>query len=144
MNEDIKYLITDLADVWSGIISPIKRVLDTIGVTTHTIKLKEVLDEVHEIMPYVDCTDVPDYALTLLDSLDLPSNPKYGLELSTAAVYYLEAFFFFYGKQDKESAIMCLGVVDDIPEWRVIYGKQTLLEIKEEAKKLRQQINTTC
>ena len=100
-----------------------------------------MLQEAWDLLLYVDCTDVPDYALTQLDSLNLPVVPKYGMEPATAGVYFLEALFYYYGKHDLDAANSCLEVVLRIPEWRVIYGKQTLIEIKEEAEKMKTEIN---
>lgn len=138
MSDSIKEIISDIFDLWSEVssINP-QEVYKAVNTQN---KLRDVLKEVSELLPYIDSVHVPDYALLLLESLGLKPDSEYGYELATAAVYFNKALF-YNAKGDADSALSCLQVVAEIPEWRVIYGKKTLLDIKEEAKKLKTEIN---
>ena len=91
----------------------------------------------------LDCKDNPDICkdgLKILDSIGVGSNPGFGKEIIGASVYYMKALF-YQALSDDTMAKYCLNVVEEIPQWYVIYGRDTLLDIKEEARKLRRQID---
>lgn len=132
MFESVKDFITEISESYSDI-SNIKRVV-RFGESLHVTKdVVDTLKEVNELLPYIDCSDVPDYALTLLNSLNLPERPKYGMEIATAAVYLFMGYFYM-GKEDYDKARYCTEVVEHIPY--VIYGKESLQEIKTCAARL--------
>jgi len=97
---------------------------------------KVVIEKVNELLPYADVPYVPETALEMLDLLNLPPSPEYGKELTTGAVYLLKAYFHL-ARGDKYMASSCINSVINIPKYRVIYGKKTLLEIQEEATRLK-------
>lgn len=78
-------------------------------------------------------------ALCLLDSIGASSKPAFSEECLTAGVYYLKALF-LAAQNDNDSAIYCLNVVDDIPLWRTLFGRETLKDIKEQAKLLKYEL----
>lgn len=129
MLESIKDFLTDVYESYSDI----KPWLKVGQAAVISINIAETLTEVNELLPYTDCSEVPDYALTKLDSLNLPEKPKYGMEIATAAVY-LYMGYFYLGKKDYTSARHCSEVVERIPNR---FGNASLREIKEFALRLK-------
>lgn len=78
-------------------------------------------------------------ALRILETIGARANPKYGHEIISAAVFYYKALASFNLDRTNDS-IAYLDVVEKIPSWYVIYGRSTLNDIKEEARKLKFQI----
>lgn len=93
---------------------------------------KVVIEEVGKLLPYADVPGVPENAIRMLDTLNLPLSPKYGEELTTAAVLLLKAYFHL-ARDDEFMASICIEAILNIPKWRVLYGRKTLDEIMEEA-----------
>lgn len=75
-------------------------------------------------------------AIRVLDTIGARANPQYGHEIISATVFYYKGMAEF-NLGNEESALFYLSLVEGIPSWRVLYGRSTLLEIKEEARKLK-------
>ena len=96
-------------------------------------RVKRVLDEVQELLPYLDVSDVPETVLTMLDTLNLSPSPTHGKENLTAYVYLIKAFCHYY-RGDSFMSNRCVLIVEDVPEWKVLINKKKLVEIKEIAR----------
>lgn len=78
-------------------------------------------------------------ALRILDTIGARSNPEYGHEIISAAVFYYKALA-SYNLDRVDDSIFYLDIVEKIPSWYVISGRSTLNDIKEESRKLKYQI----
>lgn len=75
-------------------------------------------------------------ALRILDTIGTRSNPSYGHEILSAAVFYYKGIAAYNLGRDKDAKFY-LDIVDNIPSWYVVFGRSTLKDIKEEARKLK-------
>lgn len=94
-----------------------------------TKKLKEAVNLI-----YHDSEE----AIRILDTIGARPNPK-GNEIIRAAVYFYKGVA-SYDLGRERDAIYYLSLVEKIPSWYVVMGKSTLMDIKEEAKKLKYKI----
>lgn len=95
-----------------------------------TKKLKEAVNLI-----YHDSEE----AIRILDTIGARPNPQYGNEIVSAAVYFYKGVA-SYDLGRERDAIYYLSLVEKIPSWYVVMGKSTLMDIKEEAKKLKYKI----
>lgn len=78
-------------------------------------------------------------AIRELDCIGARSKPAYGHEIISAIVFYLKGLA-ESNMGNKDSAIFYLDIVDGISSTFVFKGRRTLLEIKEDARKLKFQL----
>lgn len=78
-------------------------------------------------------------AIRILDTIGARANPQYGHEILSASVFYFKALA-LYNLDRVDDAIFYLDLVETIPSWYVIMGRDTLNDIKEEARKLKYKI----
>lgn len=94
--------------------------------TESTIKLKKAVELI-----YHDSEE----AIRILDTIGARPNSQYGYEIISAAVYYFKGLA-SYDLDRIQDAKYYLGLVEKIPSWYVVFGKSTLNDIKEEARKM--------
>ena len=75
-------------------------------------------------------------ALRILDTLGARENASYGHEILSAAIYYYKGYAAYNLGRDKDAKFY-LDIVENIPSWYVVFGRSTLKDIKEEARKLK-------
>lgn len=78
-------------------------------------------------------------AIRILDSIGASTSPPYGKEIISAAVFYYKGVALNSLKRYQEAKYY-LGLVEEIPSWYVMYGKNTLKDIKKEARELKERI----
>lgn len=82
------------------------------------------------------CEDKNAEAIRILDTVGARAKPQYGHEIISAVVFYYKG----YAEKNLgnyDSARFYLELVEKIPSWKVIFGKDTLNDIKEEARMLK-------
>jgi len=75
-------------------------------------------------------------AIRILDTIGARDNPQFGYEIISASVFYYKGMA-ESNLGNNTSARFYLDIVEKIPTWRVVTGRQTLKDIKEEARKLK-------
>lgn len=133
--------LTDLDFDFSQVFGLFKTIIKISTALGESIAYAQIISEVNDLLPYIDCTDVPDYALDMLKSMELSPAPKMGLE-SITAITYLYMAFFHAAKEEYEKALYCTSVVSIIPN-RKIFNRNVVVEVKEYAAKFSQKIKST-
>ena len=82
------------------------------------------------------CDDRNVEAIRILDTIGARAKPQYGHEIISAVVFYYKGMA-EANLGNIDSARYYLEIVEKIPSWRVIFGKETLNDVKEEARILK-------
>lgn len=72
-------------------------------------------------------------ALRILESIGASTNPPYGKEITSAAVFFYKGVVLHALHRDAEAKYN-LRLVQLIPTWYIVFGKSTIEDIKNSAK----------
>lgn len=96
---------------------------------------KETVEKIRQAVNLI-VNDRNQEAIRILDTIGARDNPQFGHEIISASVFYYKGMA-ESNLGNNISAQFYLNIVEKIPTWRVITGRQTLKDIKEEARKLK-------